>query len=96
MDNKNEIVGDADNYNKNSIYALKDEFKHNEFRLLRFWYPNGGCYRWAYVIIDSNSVAKISHHKWGTTKKKAGIITNQRRISCTIIHIELLLKIEQN
>jgi hypothetical protein len=68
-DNKMKITGD---YHKNSIYALKEEFMHNELRLMRFQYPNGGSYRWAYVIIDSNSVAKISQHKWGTTKDKIG------------------------
>lgn len=66
------IKADINNHHKNSIFTLKPEYMHDELRFMRFQYPNGGSYRWAYVIIDSNSVAKISQHKWGTTKDKIG------------------------
>lgn len=59
------IEGDTNQYYKNSIYSLKSEYMHDELRFMRFQYPNGGSYHWAYVIIDSNSVAEISQHKWG-------------------------------
>jgi len=72
MDNRNEIAGDKNNYHKNSIFTLKPEFMHDELRFMRFQYPNGGSYRWAYVIIDNDAVGKINNYKWGTTKDKIG------------------------
>lgn len=66
------VKGDINNYHKNSIFALKSEFMHNELRFMRFQYPNGGTYRWAYVIIDYDAVSEISKYKWGTTKDKIG------------------------
>lgn len=90
------IEVDVSQYYKNSIYTLKPEYMHDELRFMQFQYPNGGSYRWAYVIIDSNSVAKVSQHKWGATNDKIGNNHQSKVISCTIIHIELLMKIGQD
>lgn len=64
--------GDISNYHKNSIFTLSPKFLHNELCFMRFQYPNGGTYRWAYVIVDNDAVGEICKYKWGTTKDKIG------------------------
>ncbi|MFA9379158.1 MAG: hypothetical protein ACERKZ_20785 [Lachnotalea sp.] len=64
--------GGKNNYHKNSIFALKEEFGYDDIRFIKFRYPNGASYDWAYTIIDTEDVSKISNYKWGTTRDKIG------------------------
>lgn len=64
--------GGENNYHKNSIFALKEDLGYDDIRFIKFRYPNDASYNWAYAIIDTEDVSKISGYKWGTTRDKIG------------------------